>query len=351
MTAATLTAPSPARSAVAPPVLLTVGIDVGGTKTSCVVTDSDDQLILHEVEPTRAETLPDQLAALVQRAVDRVASEARGTIAAVGVAVPGRVEPQSGTIALAVNLGGRDLALGPMLEKSVGLPCFVEHDARAAASWVNQRAGGVDADDLAYLAVGTGISAGIVLNGRVLRGANGLAGEVGHVNADPSVTTPCNCGLRGCLEVVAAGPAIARMAREAVAAAADGGSSRRATILQANATAADVFAAAAAGDAVAQELATAVAERLARAIRGLVLTLGVSHVVIGGGVAAAGDALLMPVLAAIDRERAMSPLVEAAFNETRVELLSPQAEAGARGAAAIARQRVSAEQREGVGDR
>ena len=340
MTAATLAAPAPARAGTLPPALLTVGIDVGGTKTSCVVTDSDDQLMLHEVEATMADSLPDQLVALVQRAVDRMASEARGTIAAVGVAVPGRVEPLSGTIALAVNLGGQDLALGPLLERAVGLPCFVEHDARAAASWVND---GGQGDDLAYLAVGTGISAGIVLNGRVLRGANGLAGEVGHVTADPDGHA-CACGSRGCLEVVAAGPHIARMAREAVV-------SGRPTRLAADATAADVFAAAAGGDALAQELVATVAAHLARAIRGLVLTLGVSHVVIGGGVAAAGDALMKPVLAAIDRERAASPLVEAAFKEARVELLSPQVEAGARGAAAIARQRVSARQREGVGDR
>src|SRR5688500_1076097 len=343
MTAATLAVASPVRATVAPPAFLTVGIDVGGTKTSCVVTDADDQLILHEIEPTLADNLPDQLAALVQRAVDRVAADARGTIAAVGVAVPGRVEPRTGTIALAVNLGGRDLALGPLLEESVGLPCFVEHDAKAAASWINQRAGGVDADDLAFLAVGTGISAGIVLNGRVLRGANGLAGEVGHVTADPD-GEPCACGLRGCLEVVAAGPAIARLARAAVA-------SGRPTTLPQDPTAADVFAAAAAGDALAQELATAVAVRLARAIRALVLTLGVNHIVIGGGVAAAGEALLSPVLAAIDAERAASPLVDAAFREARVELLSPQAEAGARGAAQIARERVTARQREVVSER
>jgi glucokinase len=336
-----LAAPSTTRSAPPGTRLLTVGIDVGGTKTSCVVTDADDRLLLHEVEPTHAEQLPEQLAALVQRVVDRIAAEAQGTIAAVGVAVPGRVEPQTGMIALAVNLGGRDLDLGPQLERSLGLPCFVEHDARAAATWVNAQ--DASAADLAYLAVGTGISTGIVLNGRVLRGANGLAGEVGHVNAEPDGTR-CACGLRGCLEVVAAGPHIARLARQAVA-------SGRATVMPLEPTAADVFRAAAAGDALASELAASVAQRLARAIRALVLTLGVNHIVIGGGVAAAGDALLGPVLAAIAAERAASPLVDAAFREASVELLSPQTEAGARGAAQIARQRVSGRQREGEGER
>jgi glucokinase len=329
---------SPDLATAAMPVgVLTVGVDVGGTKTSCVVTDADDRLLLHEIEPTHAEELAEQLAALVQRAVDRISADARGTIAAVGVAVPGRVDPQSGKIALAVNLGGHDLDLGPQLERSLGLPCFVEHDARAAATWVNAQ--DTTAADLAYLAVGTGISTGIVLNGRVLRGANGLAGEVGHVNAEPD-GAPCACGLRGCLEVVAAGPHIARLAREAVA-------SGRATALPVEPTAADVFRAAAAGDALATELAQGVAQRLARAIRALVLTLGVNHIVIGGGVAAAGDALLSPVLEAIAAERAASPLVDAAFREASVELLSPQVEAGARGAARIARQRVSARQQGG----
>jgi predicted NBD/HSP70 family sugar kinase len=295
---------------------------------------------MHDIEPTLPEQLPEQLAALVQRAVARIAADAGGTIAAVGVAVPGRVETHSGRIALAVNLGGHDLDLGPQLERSLGLPCFVEHDARAAATWVNAQDGNAD---LAYLAIGTGISTGIVLNGQVLRGANGLAGEIGHITADPG-GAPCACGLKGCLEVVAAGPHIARLARAAVA-------SGRQTTLPADPTAADVFRAAAAGDPLATELAQSVAERLARAIRGLVLTLGVNHIVIGGGVAAAGDALLSLVLAAIDAERAASPLVDAAFREANVELLSPQSEAGARGAAQIARERVKAQQQKGVGKR
>ena len=107
-----------------------------------------------------------------------------------------------------------------------------------------------------------------------------------------------------------------------------------------------MFRAAATGDTLAGELATVIADRLARAIRGLVLTLGVTHIIIGGGIAAAGDDLLRPVLDAINRERAASPLVEAAFADAKVELLPPETEAGARGAAVIARRRVLAE-REG----
>jgi glucokinase len=325
---------------------LTVGLDVGGTKTACVVTDEDDKVLLHEVVPTDASRLPSQLSEIIQRAIDHFPSDGAAAVSAVGVAVPGHVEPDSGTIRLAVNLGapeGGELALGPLLASRVGLPCYVEHDARAAASWIGSSGGERNtSSDLAYLSVGTGISAGIVLDGRVLRGANGFAGEVGHVSADPS-EGQCKCGLVGCLEHVAAGPAIARAARDAV----DGG---RESVLGPDATPTDVFRAAQAGDPLACELATVFAERLARAIRGLVLTLGVDYVVIGGGVAGAGEALLQPVLEAIGRERAASPLVEAAFADARVEILPPHVEAGARGAAAIARRRVIADQRKGVGE-
>jgi predicted NBD/HSP70 family sugar kinase len=347
MSVAEMVAPSAVATVSANPALLTVGIDVGGTKTACVVTDADDRVLMREVEPTDAQRLAAQLDALIRRAVDHVADEGAGSIEAVGIALPGFVDPRTGSVGLAVNLGGERMALGPMLEKSVGLPCFVEHDARAAASWLShttalreEREGA--GNDLVYLSVGTGISAGIVLHGQVLRGRNGLAGEVGHTFGSED-GNPCPCGMTGCVEVAAAGPAIARMAREAIA-------QERSTSLPARPTAADVFRAAAEGDAVAAEIADAVGVRLARLIRTLVLTLGVNHIIVGGGVAAAGNGLLDRILAAVARERAASPLVEAAFAESIIELLSPELEAGARGAAAIARRRVADSRREGVGD-
>ena len=166
---------------------------------------------------------------------------------------------------------------------------------------------------------------------------------MGHVVADPDGAL-CACGLRGCLETIAAGPAIGRQADEAVAAG-------RSTVLSPSSTAADVFRAASAGDEVAVEIIDRVADHLARAIRSLALTLGVKRFVIGGGVAAAGPALLEPIRSHIARERAASPLVEAALGDATVELLSPTEAPGARGAAAIARHRIGLPEREGVGER
>ena len=330
------------------PQFLTVGIDVGGTKTACVVTDASDTVLFHDVIPTEASALTAQIVRLARRAIADVSATEEATgmtrVAAIGVAIPGQVEPRRGTAELAVNLGAPEIDLGSTVASQTGIPCFVEHDARAAASWVYERHGGDrDGSDLCYLSVGTGIAAGIILGGRPLRGESGLAGEVGHIVVEPA-GAKCPCGSYGCLETIAAGPAIAKAARRGVT---DG----RETTLTAASTAADVFEAAAAGDSLALEISDRVGDHLARAIRGIVLTLGVQRVVIGGGVAAGGEALIQPIRDALGRERGLSPLVETAFADASLELLPPDLEPGARGAAAIARQRLNAQTREGVAER
>ena len=321
---------------------LVAGVDVGGTKTAVVVTDEHDRVLYEHVAPTEVSAMVCQIAGLV----DGARRELREEVAAVGVAIPGHVDPADGSVSMAVNLGITHLDLGPMLEDELGVPTFIEHDARAAAMWLSGQAARPSderAPSVAFLAIGTGISAGIVLEGQLLRGDNGFGGEVGHVVADPAGPL-CVCGLRGCLEVVAAGPAIARQALEAIA----GG---RRTVLPPHPSAADVFRAGSAGDEVAAEITGRVADHLARAIRSLALTLGVKRVVIGGGVAAAGPALLEPIQKSIAHERTASPLVEAAMSGSTVELLSPDEAPSARGVAAIARHRVSLPEREGVGER
>jgi glucokinase len=309
--------------------VLSVGIDVGGTKTALVVTDAGDRLHASQVVATDGADIVGQLAGLVSRAAGVIRP---ATISAVGVAAPGHVDERAGTVRLAVNLHQVELDLRGAIEDALGIPCRVEHDARAAAIWLDAEARneGRASRGLAYLSVGTGISAGVVLDGQPLRGADGLAGEIGHLVADPDGPR-CGCGLRGCLEAVASGPAIARRAAELVAAA------EQATSLPARPTAEQVFESAALGDAVARRVVDETAAHLARAVRGLALAFGVERVVIGGGVARAGTALSEPLLAAIARERDESPLVDDALARATVELVAADSFAGARGAALIAR--------------
>jgi glucokinase len=321
---------------------LVAGVDVGGTNTSVVVTDNRERILYEHVAPTDRSSVVGQIAGLVNDAQRQL----RHDVAAVGVAIPGHVDPEDGSVSMAVNLGITHLPLGSMLQTELGVPTFVEHDARAAVLWLSEQAADGSAQapaSVAFLAIGTGISAGIVLGGALLRGDNSFAGEVGHIVADPDGAV-CACGMRGCLETIAAGPAIGRQADEAMAAG-------RSTVLSPHSSAADVFRAGSAGDEVAVEIIDRVADHLARAIRSLALTLGVKRFVIGGGVAAAGPALLDPIRYRIARERAASPLVQAALGDATVELLSPTEAPGARGAAAIARHRIGLPEREGVGER
>ena len=321
---------------------LVAGVDVGGTKISVVVVDDRDRILYEHVAPTDRSSLVGQIAGLVDDARRQLGRD----LAAVGVAIPGQVDPDDGSVRMAVNLGITHLPLGPMLEAELGLPIFIEHDARAAALWLSEQAADGSARvpaSVAFLAIGTGISAGVVLDGALLRGDNGLAGEVGHCVADPDGVV-CACGMRGCLETIAAGPAIGRQADEMVAAG-------RSSVLSPHSSAAEVFRAASAGDEAALEIIDRVADHMARAIRSLALTLGVRRVVLGGGVAAAGAALLEPVRASMARERAASPFIQAALGDATVELVPPNEVPAARGAAAVARHRIGLPEREGVGVR
>jgi predicted NBD/HSP70 family sugar kinase len=173
---------------------LLVGVDVGGSKIAVLVVDRDDRVLAREVAPTKAgaqDRAVEEIAAVVAGALARAGATATD-IAALGVGVPGRVDPLTGDVTLAVNLGWSDLPLGSRLEAHFGRPCVVENDVRAAALGLHRRRVLGDIEDLAYLAVGTGVSAGVVLDGRLHRGAHGLAGEIGYLaagsGADPAAS-------------------------------------------------------------------------------------------------------------------------------------------------------------------
>jgi glucokinase len=305
---------------------LLLGIDVGGTKIAGVAVDRRSGEILAERrQPVGDASLESQVTEVARALVDEAGG---GRPSAIGLAVPGLVDAASGVMRLAVNVEAGELAIGPLVAEAMGAPCFVEHDARAAALWLLER--GDPRDSLAYLSVGTGISAAVVLSGRLVRGVTGLAGEVGHTQAVESGPV-CPCGLHGCLEAVAAGPAVARMAEDAVA-------SGKASSLSQGATGPEaVYRAAAAGDAVALEITGRVGVHLARAIRGIVLSYGVNRVVIGGGMSRAGEPFLRPILDELEREQAASPLISHALTPNPVELLPADSDPGAWGAVVVAR--------------
>ena len=336
MTATTAEAATAAAGATTPeaaessPTLL-AGVDVGGSKIAILLADPALRAVARHVVPTGSGDGVDGVRRIVA-ALDATLEQVgvtRRDVAAMGIGVPGRVDPEAGTVTLAVNLGWHALPLRDELEAVLGIPVGVENDVRAAAAGLHARgeAGGVD--NLAYLAIGTGISAGVVLDGRLFRGPRGLAGEIGHVVLEPNGPA-CRCGLDGCLEALASGRAIA----EAAALRIEQGPG---STIEEPVTARSVYRAAAAGDAVAGRLVERTGRYVARAIHALVMTYDVPRVVLGGGVTRAGTVFLDPVTRGLDELRAASALAREALPVDLVELLPPDADAGAWGGVIVAR--------------
>ena len=304
---------------------LLVGVDVGGSKIAVLVVDRDLQVCARHTIPTSVGE-PDEAAGQIAAAIEAALASAGATldeVAAVGVGVPGRVDPATGTVSLAVNLGWHGLPLRQHLEALVNVPCAIENDVRAAAAGILERRTIGDVQDFIYLSVGTGISAGVVLDGSVHRGTRGLAGEIGHIVVDADGPV-CPCGLTGCLETIASGPAIARSAGDGL-------------------TAADVYAAAAGGDPAATAIVDRAGASLARAIHSLVMTYDVERIVLGGGVSRAGAAFLDPILRELDAMRAASELATDMLPADVVAVSPDGGDVGTWGGISVARTLINAE--------
>ncbi len=185
---------------------LSVGLDIGATKTLGLVADADGTIRAEVREPTEpgAEGRGPTAARVVEALRKATDEELTG---AVGIGVPGLVDVEQGAVKHAVNLDvdGDWFPLRTLLADRLGVPVVVENDVNAAALGAVALSG---KEDLVYLSIGTGLAAGLVLGGRLRRGNHGAAGEIGHLPVDPA-GAPCQCGQRGCLETVASGSALA----------------------------------------------------------------------------------------------------------------------------------------------
>jgi glucokinase len=256
-----------------------VGLDVGATKTLGVVIDPHGTVVAEvRADTATGPTGVIDTAADVVEALRRTTGDPlRGTV---GLGIPGLVDADRGAVKHAVNLGvdGDWFPVGDLLADRLGVPVRVENDVNVAALGAMALSG---VDDLVYLSIGTGLAAGLVLDGRLRRGAHGAAGEIGHVPVDPSGAW-CQCGQRGCLETVASGSALG------AAWPSDDTPPAQA-----------VFAAAAAGDARAREVRDGFVAGVAEAVRLLALAVDPDVVVLGGGVAHLGEPLRAVVAEAL----------------------------------------------------
>ena len=310
-----------------------VGIDVGGTKIAALRLTPEGTVEASTTLPTPA---ADGEAAFpaIEAAISSVIDE---RVTAIGIGIAGLVDVPGGVLLSAPNMAWRDLALATPVGALFGRPVTVDNDATAAA-WGESRLGSSRGhDDSLFVGVGTGIGGGIVAGGRLVRGAHGLAGEIGHVIVEPGGPA-CGCGNRGCWEQVASGLAIARAGARAVVdepgsaiAALAGGEPDRVTGEL-------VTEAARAGDVVAEGIVAEVGRRLGEGVAGLVNVLDPEIVVIGGGASHAGEILLAPLRAAFTASvegadvRPEVPIVPATLGN----------QAGAIGAALLALEAASA---------
>jgi glucokinase len=294
-------------------------LDVGGTAMKGALVGPDGATRCPLRRPTPHRQGPGAVVDAAGGALRELLEDARRErleVAAAGVAVPGIVDEARGVAVFSANLGWRDLPLRALLEARTGLPVGLGHDVRAGALAEATLGAARGEADVLFVPVGAGIAAAAIVDGRLLV-AGGYAGELGHLQVDPD-GEPCGCGGRGCLETVASGAALARRyaarAGRPVAGAAAVAERVRAGDPDAEAVWADAVA------ALAQGLAAAVA------------LLGSRLVVVGGGLAGAGDLLLRPLTEALPAR--LSP------GSTRVPRLVLAAlgdQAGCLGAALLAR--------------
>ena len=282
------------------------GVDIGGTNLRAgLVPFAGGEVAGMTSGPTRAgegaERVVARVAEMTRAAMEAVGAEG-GEVAGVGIGAPGPLDRERGVVLRAPNLGWRETPLRDMAASRFGLPVAVDNDANCAAFGEWWQGAGRGAQRLVGLTLGTGIGGGVVLDGELYRGASGAAGEVGHMSVH-FAGRPCACGSRGCVEAYASGPSMAARALEAIAAGASGpAEAKEGTSLAALAerdpaalTAEAVCDAAADGDACAARIVEETARILAVAVANLMHFFNPDRIVIGGGVAAAGDLLFRPL--------------------------------------------------------
>ncbi len=293
-----------------------VGLDIGGTKTDAVALDAAGA-VAHSLRlPTgRGET---EVIETVVAAVNELAQRSGIPVTdfeSIGVGIPGTVDAEHGLVSHALNLGVAELALGPILSESFDAPVRIENDVNAAAIGAFHQFDLPPSSSLAYLNLGTGLAAGLVLQGRLWRGSRGTAGEIGHILVDPAGPLDLD-GQRGGLEVVASGSGIARQL-----------ASRSDNPVR------EMLSAAEAGDPIAQDVRRRLFEGVAASVRILVLTVDVETVVIGGGISGLGATLQREVAAIISGWEEKSPFIASLQLTERMRMLPPDSSAAATGAA------------------
>lgn len=272
-----------------------IGVDIGGTKVAIAVVNEDGEVKTESVIPTNLMITPKEMIEVICKEIRKVINRSKvneNKIIGIGIGAPGPLDSRNGVITCPPNLTGWiDIPIQKIIRESFSFPVTLENDANAAAlaeKWVGAAK---DSDNFTYMTVSTGIGAGVIVEGKLLRGLKGNAGDIGHTVIDPSFGK-CTCGQRGCLEVIASGTAIARRGSE---------------IIGKEISTKEVFDLYYEGNEQIVHLIDHVLTVLGMACVNIINTFDPEKIVIGGGVSKVGD-LLFDSIRTYVKQYALNPI-------------------------------------------
>ncbi len=278
-----------------------IGVDLGGTNLRIAAVDERGQLLeklTSETQITRGrDFVIDEMTHAIRQLMEKY--KGRGELQGIGIGVPGIIDMDTGMLRESPNLPGwSQFPVHAEIERRLGAPVMLENDANVAALGEHWLGAAKNYQSMGMLTLGTGVGGGIVLDGSIWHGLNGMAGELGHINVEPE-GHPCGCGSRGCLEQYASATAVVRMAREAIATGHAPGLARLAECGDQEFNARSVHQLSVQGDEAAKAVFQRVGRALGLALADMVNALNLPIYVLGGGAANAWDAFAPAMFAEI----------------------------------------------------
>lgn len=265
------------------------GVDIGGTTVKLGLFDVEGNLLEKWEIPTRTQEAGTQILPDIAESIRNKIAEkdlAREEVVGVGAGAPGPVD-DNGVIHMAVNLGWGTFSIKETLENILGLPVMAGNDANVAALGEMWKGGGQGSSNMIAVTLGTGVGGGIISGGRVLTGAQGAGGEIGHIHVEDRETQSCNCGNKGCLEQYASATGITRLANRKLSE-----SDRKSLLREGEVSAKSVFDAVKQKDALAIEVAEEFGKYLGDGLSVIAGVVNPDTILIGGGVSKAGEILM-----------------------------------------------------------
>lgn len=309
--------------------LALIGVDLGGTNMRVAVLDLHGNILLRHREATHASNgrvkVVARLIDLIREMLSRSKAEGRD-VRAIGIGAPGVIYVEKGIVVKSPNFPDwNNFGLKEEVEKAVNIPVFIENDANAAALGEQWLGAGRGAGSMILITLGTGVGGGIVLNGRIWHGADGMAGEIGHITIIPE-GRQCSCGNRGCLEMYASARGIIQSYREGLDKTSVPATDRRRTY-----TSEEIYQAARDGDGLAQKVMEDMGRYLGIGIASLINIFNPEMIVIGGGVMDAWSLFIGPLTREVKQRAFEVPAERAVIMPARLG-----GDAGIVGAAAAA---------------